>query len=81
MAKVLRAIESFAFTGKNGVPRVIHVGELVDARDEAYRGKAHLFEPVEVAAARPGLRRAGLVEEATAEPNRKRSVGRPRGRR
>ena len=77
---VFRAVESFAFTGRNGVPRVITVGTLMADSDPDFKGKAHLFEPVEIAAARPGRRMAG-VEDATAEPGARRSLGRPRGRR
>lgn len=76
MAKY-RAIESFAFTGKNGAPRAITVGTLVNGRDPAYKGREHLFE---LAADRPG-RRASGVEDASAEPNARRSLGRPRGAR
>jgi hypothetical protein len=52
----------------------------VDGRDPDYRGREHLFEPVELAADRPGLRASG-VEDASAEPNARRSLGRLRGRR
>jgi hypothetical protein len=73
---VFRAIEAHAFTGKDGVPRVITVGTLMDDRDPDF--KRPFFEPVEVAAARPALRAAGITEDATAEPNSRRSLGRPR---
>jgi hypothetical protein len=75
-----RAIKSFEFTGKNGVSRVILKGTLIDGRDPNFKGKEQFFEPVELAADRPGLRRSA-VEDATAEPNARRSLGRPRGRR
>jgi hypothetical protein len=77
---VFRAIEAFTFTGKNGVPRVFTPGVLMSDDDPDYKGKEQLFEPVEVAAARPGMQAAGVgVEDASAQPNTKRSV-RPRGR-
>ena len=81
MAKVFRAVEAFAFHGKNGVPRVITPGTLMVDDDPDFKGKEQFFETVEDAAARPGLRAAGVVEDAEARPNTKRSVGRPRGRR
>jgi hypothetical protein len=74
---VFRAIEAHAFTGRNGVPRVITVGMLMDDHDPDFR--AQFFESVETAAARPALRAAGVTETATAEPNAKRRMGRPRG--
>lgn len=75
MAK-FRATESFTFTGANGKPRVIMKGALVDGRDPDYRGREHLFAAVD----RPG-QRGPAVEDATAEPGARRSLGRPRGRR
>lgn len=69
---VYRAVKSF--TGRDG--RVIRRGDLVDDRGPEYRGREHFFE----LAARPG-RRASAVEEATAEPNARRTLGCPRGRR
>jgi hypothetical protein len=80
MAEIRRAIEAFAFTNHTGCPRVITPGVLMSTDDPDYKGKESLFEPVEVAAARPGLRAAGIVEDTSAEPNAKRSVGRPRRR-
>jgi hypothetical protein len=74
---VFRAKESFALTDRNGVRRVVSAGTLMDGRDPALKGREHLFE---LAADRPGLRRSA-VEDATAEPNSRRSLGRPRGQR
>jgi hypothetical protein len=71
---VFRAVESFAVTGANGVPRVVTAGTLMDGRDPDFKGREHLFELV---AARPGLRASG-VEDASAEPNARRSLGRRR---
>jgi len=71
------ANQSFTFTGKNGVPRSIGAGELMSDSDPDYKGKEQFFEPVEVTAERPAKNAAGLggeVEEATAEPNTKRSL-------
>jgi hypothetical protein len=73
MSEIYRAKEAFTFNGKNGVPRVFTAGVLISSDDPDYKGKEHLFEPVEVAAARPVARASG-VEDASAEPNVKRSV-------
>lgn len=66
---VYRAREAFAFTDKQGVPRVVTAGHLMSDDDPNFKGKEKLFEPVEVAAAR-----AAGVEEATAEPGALRSI-------
>lgn len=75
MADVFRAREAFAYTDKQGVPRVVSPGFLISSDDPNYKGKEHLFEPVEAAAARS----AGAVEEATAEPGVPRSMGFAKG--
>jgi hypothetical protein len=81
MAEIRRAIEAFAFTGNDGVPRVVTPGVLMSTDDPDYEGEESLFESVEVAAARPALRASGVMEDASAEPNTKRSVQRrPRRR-
>jgi hypothetical protein len=96
MAEIRRAIEAFAFTDHTGVPRVITVGALMSTDDPDYKGKEQLFEPVEVAAARSAKQASGesqphfpdqewidnlpKVEDASAQPNTKRSVTRPRRR-
>jgi hypothetical protein len=64
MAEIKRAIEAFAFTGKDGVPRVVTPGFLMSTDDVDYKGKESLFESVEVAAARPGVQAAGDSELA-----------------
>jgi hypothetical protein len=74
---VFPRIQPFAFTDHTGCPRVVHVGELMADSDKDFKGRESMFEPVETAAARPALRAAGVMEDATAEPNTKRSV-RPR---
>jgi hypothetical protein len=87
---VFRAIAPFAFVGKNGVPRVVTPGVLMSDDDPDFKGKESFFESVEVAAARPGKQASGMtgphfpeqewidtlpnMEDATAEPNTKRSV-------
>jgi hypothetical protein len=75
---VFRATQAFAFTDHTGCPRVIHVGELMSDSDPDYKGREQFFESVETAAARPGLRAAGITEDASAEPNSKRRMSRPR---
>jgi hypothetical protein len=67
------ANQAFTFTGKNGVPRPFTKGVLMDDSDPDFKGRESLFEPVEVAAGRPAKQASG-VEEATAEPNTKRSI-------
>ncbi len=69
MTAIYRAREAFAFTDKRGVPRVVNAGDLIAADDPSLKGKIHLFEQVELAAAR-----ASGVEEATAEPGSRRSL-------
>lgn len=69
------ANQAFTFTSKNGVPRVITKGVLMDDSDPDFKGRESLFERVEVAAERPAKQASGRgVEEATAEPNTKRSI-------
>jgi hypothetical protein len=88
MAEIVRAIECFAFTGHDGVPRVITPGVLMATDDPDYKGKEELFESVEVAAARPAQQAAGesesqahnlpKVDDVAAQPTTKRSVRRRR---
>lgn len=66
---MLRARESFAFTDKNGIPRVVSAGQEVYADDPNVKGREHLFEAgdarlqraanlaTETASAAPGERR------------------------
>jgi hypothetical protein len=77
---IFSANQPFTFTGKDGVPRLFTPGVLISDNDPDFKGHEIFFEPVEVAAERPVKRAAGGVEDATAEPNTKRSVRRPRGR-
>ncbi|MEU2075424.1 hypothetical protein [Streptomyces sp. NPDC013489] len=57
----------------DGAPRVITVGQLVDGDDPIVRGREANFEDVETYVSSRKTR----VEEATAAPGAKRSVGRP----
>jgi hypothetical protein len=73
------ANQAFCFDGPDGVPRMFTKGELISDNDPGYKGREALFEPVEVAAERPIKQAAGLggeveVEDASAEPNAKRSL-------
>lgn len=78
---VFRVIESFAFTGKDGLPRVFTPGVLMSTDDPDYKGKEALFESVEVAAERAAKQAAGeVVEDVSAQPDTNRSVTRPRRR-
>jgi hypothetical protein len=67
------ANQAFAFTDKKGVPRVITHGQLMSDSDPDFKGKEALFESVEVAAERPAKQASGM-EDASAEPNAKRSI-------
>jgi len=70
MSEVYRAKEPFAFTDHNGVPRSIVPGDLMFGGDVNLKGREHLFERVEVAAARANA----VVEDASAAPGQLRSV-------
>lgn len=62
----------------NGVPRMVTVGQLVDASDPVIKGREALFEDVETHVSEKAARPAPQVERATAEPGEKRSVTPPR---
>lgn len=64
---IVRAKEPFSYIDSKGVPRVVSPGQLLDDADPAVVKRSHLFEPVEVAAAR-------ATETATASPGELRSV-------
>lgn len=73
---ILRVVQPFSAADN---PRVYAAGDLVDAADPVVAGREHLFEAVEVAAARAvaaagGAGQSVTVEAATAEPGEKRSV-------
>ena len=67
----LRCIAAFV-DFRDGAVELYNPGRLVDGANPVVKGRESYFEPVEVAAAR----HAG-VEQATAAPGEKRSVGRP----
>lgn len=69
---VLRVREPFAYDDRNGVQRVMRVGDLVQANDPLVKGREMFFEPAEQAAART----AAAVETATSAPGEKRSRSR-----
>ncbi|MBA2951591.1 hypothetical protein [Streptomyces himalayensis] len=58
---------------KNGVPRVITGGQLIEDTDPVYKGHEHLFEDVETFMSEKAERSAP-VEQATAAPGEKRAV-------
>lgn len=66
--EVYRCTESFTTWSAAGVPRVLAAGDEVLSDDPAVKTHAQFFEP---AAARLVARR--VVEQATAEPGRKRA--------
>ena len=74
MANIYRAVEAFAFADKGGVPHSVTPGDLRSGDDPNFKGREHLFESVEVAAARKAGR---AVETATAAPGESRSLSRP----
>lgn len=71
MAELYRALESFAFVDDNGVPWPITPGTIVSKSDPAYKGRAHLFEPVE-AAVHQSSKASHAVETASAAPGERR---------
>lgn len=73
---IKRCTSAFA-ASVDGVPRMYTVGQLVDASDPVIKGREGLFEDVETHMADKAARQAPRVEQATAEPGEKRSVGRP----
>lgn len=68
---IVRAKEPFAYTDAAGIPRVVNPGQLFDRADPCVVKRPHLFEPVEVAAARTA---AVATETATAAPGETRAV-------
>lgn len=57
----------------NGAPRVVTAGQLVDDSDPVVKGREASFEDVETYVSE----RKARVEQATADPGERRSVGRP----
>lgn len=72
---IKRCRASFAASVR-GVPRVMAVGTLVSEDDPILKGREHLFEDAEV-----HVQERARVEQATAEPGRRRSLTRPVGKR
>lgn len=68
MANIFRAVEAFAFANKGGVPHSVAPGDLMSDEDPNYKGREHLFEPVEVATARQAA-----TETASAAPGERRA--------
>lgn len=76
---VLRCTAAYAVM-VNGVPRVVAHDELVDSNDPIVKGREQHFETVDQHMQRRRRDRTDTapVEQATAAPGEKRSVGRPR---
>lgn len=80
MLTVYRATESFACPGEDGYTRMVQIGSLFESGDPVMKGRGQYFETVETTAARQAgveveeAKADAKVEEATAEPNMKRSV-------
>lgn len=70
---IKRCRASFAVS-VGGVPRMVTVGQLVEASDPVIKGREHLFEDVETHVSDRALK----VEQATADPGERRSVLPPR---
>ncbi|MFC8277191.1 hypothetical protein ACFUJR_32605 [Streptomyces sp. NPDC057271] len=70
---IKRCKASFAVS-VNGVPRMVTVGQLLDASDPVIKGREALFEDAETYVSG----RAPKVEQATSEPGERRSVLPPR---
>jgi hypothetical protein len=80
----LRCKEAF-MAWVNGEPRTIPAGFLVDSRDSVVKGREALFDKVEEYVEKWGRpdrvempKTESRVEEATAAPGERRSLGRPR---
>lgn len=72
---VYRAKEGFSYDDKDGVPRIVVPGTLLSDTDPGFKGREGLFEPVEAhVVAETARRRGKSVEDASAEPNARRSV-------
>lgn len=76
---IKRVRESFSWWDSNNAPHDMPAGTIVDSeRTEAYKGREHLFEDVDVYVDRMGEKSAGYAapkpEQATADPGEKRSV-------
>ncbi len=72
---VYRAKEGFSYDDKDGVPRIVVAGSLISDSDPGFKGRESLFEPVEEHVVAESARRRGKpVEDASAEPNARRSV-------
>lgn len=69
---IKRCKASFAVV-VNGAPRVVTAGQLIDDSDPVVKGREASFEDVETYVSE----RKSRVEQATADPGEKRSVGRP----
>jgi uncharacterized Ntn-hydrolase superfamily protein len=68
----VRAKEAFSYDA-NGYSHNVAAGDLYDSEDPSVKKRAHLFEPVEVAAAR----RAEALETASAAPGERRTRSAP----
>ena len=66
-----RCTSPFTYWSKDGVPRTVPGGELVDDRDPAIKGHEAFFEDVETYVS---ARSEARVEDATAAPGDKRDV-------
>lgn len=70
----VRAKEPFAFPGGDGYLQNVAAGSLFDSEDPCVKKRPHLFEAVEVAAAR----RSAATETASASPGESRFRGKTR---
>ncbi|MFD9192989.1 hypothetical protein ACFWCA_32845 [Streptomyces phaeochromogenes] len=73
---IKRCVAAFA-ASVGGTPRMYTVGTLVDSSDPVIKGREALFEDAEAYVSDKAARQAPQVEQATAGPGERRSVGRP----
>ncbi len=72
---VYRAKQGFCYDDAAGVPRIVVPGSLMSDADPGFKGRESLFEPVEEHIVAESARRRGRsVEDASAEPNSRRSA-------
>lgn len=79
MAEYFRAREPFHIQGKNGLPRTFTPDQVISSDDPDFKGREHLFEPVEASVQRvtesrgpSGPSAARAAETASAAPGEKR---------
>lgn len=75
---IKRCKGSFSVWNKDGVPRVIAGGDLIDENDPVYKGHESYFEDVEGYVSAREEKKQTTVEQATAAPGEQRDLTPPR---